>query len=336
MHASPRLRTIVEAAGLLLLRVTLFPFPPRWASLLGVGLGWLLFTVFRLQRSLTLENLAFAFGDTYTPRERLRIASRCYRHFGAVITEFLTLPRLPPGRLDDYIELDNREVLDAELQRGHGVLIATGHLGNWELMGSAIAAKGYAFSAYGGQQHNLLADAFLNAVRRRMGMAIVPKRTAMLGMVRALKGNRVLTILSDQHFSRNSHFVRFFGRPVSTAPGLGTLVRHCKTALVFAETHKTGRFRYRTRFIPLRVPTPSGDEELDLLRITQQFMDALEAAVRRHPEQYFWMHRRWRPPPTDEQLSATNRAFLAGDGPRALGGASPSRKAGGTPGKGVP
>jgi len=319
MHTSPRLRSVLEAAGIRLLQGRFYPLPLRWASALGSALGWFLFSVLRLERRRTLESLEMAFGETMGPTQRTRLAARCYRHFGAVIGEFLCQARLAGRPLDDLLVLENPEALDAALSQGKGVLLATGHQGNWELMGGAVAAKGYPFAAYVGRQHNPIADAFVNGLRRRVGIETVPKQAAMRGMLRALNGGRILTILSDQHFSRNRYFVNFFGRPVSIAPGLASLMLHTGAPAVFAETWRVGRFRYRTRFAPLPAPPPSGNEELDLLRIGQTFFDMLEDAVRRHPEQYFWMHRRWRTPPTPEQLSETNRAFLAGG----AGGAGP-------------
>ncbi len=314
MHTSPRLRSTVEAAGIFLLRGAVSLVPVRVASLLGATLGQLLFSVLRFRRRRTLANLALAFGEPEQPGERRRLAARCYRHFGAMIAEFLCEPRLAGRDLTPYLELENRARLDEALAAGKGALLVTGHwhLGNWELMGSAIAALGYPFAAYVGQQHNPFADAMVNAVRRRMGMETVPKQVALRGMFRALKGRRVLTIITDQHFSRNRHFVHFFGRPVSAAPGMAMLIRHTGVPVLFAETYKVGCFRYRTRFTPLELPPLSGDEELDVLRITQAFYDALEGAVRRHPAQYFWMHRRWRTPPGAADLSPTNAAFLAG------------------------
>lgn len=312
MHTSPRFRSTLEAAGILLLRALLYPVPPRLASLLGEGLGWSLFALFRLKRRQTLENLEKAFGDAYSPAERELLAKRCYRHIGAVILEFFIMSRLRGKNLDDYMVLDNPEVLAAALAKGRGLVMAVAHLGNWELIGSTVASKGYPITAYVGRQHNPFADAFINRMRRSMGMGTISKQVGMRGMLRTLKKKEILALLPDQHYSRNVHFVRFFGRLVSTAPGMGALARHTGADVVFAQSYKVGRFRYRVRFHPLDLPPPGSNEEYELLAASQQFMDLLEEAVRSHPEQYFWMHNRWRPPPPEEKLSETNRRFLEG------------------------
>ncbi|MEE8433815.1 MAG: lysophospholipid acyltransferase family protein [bacterium] len=327
------LRSLLESAALSMLRLTLFLLPRRGVFLLGRTVGWFMFHVLRLKRGITLSNLEQAFGTAYSPKQLKRIASRCFLHFGAVFAEFLVLPRLSGSDLDACFELENPEVLDDALGKGRGILITAGHLGNWELLGGVLARRGYPFTIYVGRQRNLKADALVNWIRWRMGIGTVPKGWgAMRSMLRVLKDNQVLGMLSDQHFSRNRHFVRFFGHLISAAPGLGSLSNRLKPELVFAETYQVAPFQYRTRFFPFQLSTPSGSEEYDLLDVTQKFMDLLEAAVRRHPEQYFWMHRSWRQPPAQSALSPVNREFLAGRPPPETPPSGPGSKPGPEPG----
>lgn len=305
------IRTLLEGSAIHLLRVALLPIPVRWVPLAGEALGWFLFSVARLKRRLTLENLEAAFGDQYTPPQRKKLALRCYRHFGGIITEFVAMLRLGKLGLIEAVTLENVEVLDAALKEGKGVMLVSGHLGNWELMSAGVAARGYPFAMYVGQQHNPFADRFINTIRSRYGAHTIPKRGGgMRGMMRALKNNHVLGLLSDQHFSRNRHFVHFFGKTVSVAPGPGALAVRSRPALLFGDSYKVGRLRYAVRFHRLPLPPQKVGEEWGLLEVSQSISDAVEAAVRRHPEQYFWMHRRWRPIPPDRQPSEINREFL--------------------------
>lgn len=315
MSPARKARLHLEAAGLHVMRGVLRLVPLRWCAVPGRLLGALLYHGLRYKRRLTLENLEAAFGADTTATERRRLASACYRHFGGVITEFLSLPRLRRDELAPRLTIENPEVLDEALAERRGVLLVMGHLGNWEFMGAAMAAGGYPFTAYVGAQHNTFADASINAIRQSSGMEIVPKQSAMRGMLRALKRGRIVAILPDQHYSGNKHIVRFFGRMVSAAPGPASLVRLSGAPLVFAETWRVGTLRYRTRLHALTVPASSGNAEMDLLHLSQVISDAVEGAVRRHPAQYFWMHRRWRNPPRPERLSEANRHFLAGTEP---------------------
>jgi KDO2-lipid IV(A) lauroyltransferase len=310
MRIRAQLRTVLEVASLQLIRLLLRLLPLRLVPLPGRLLGWFLFSVLRLERRQTLATLELAFGGEYAPAERERLAGQCYRHFGGVITEFLSLPRLSPRWMGAFITLVNPTLLDEERQAGRGVILVSGHLGNWELMAAAIAARGLPISLYVGQQHNRTADAIINGIRRRMGEGTIAKHSAMRG----LKANEIVGLLPDQHYSRNRHFIRFFGRPSSSPPGPATLALHTGARLVFGESVRVGAFRYVARFSRIAVPPPSGNEELDLLRVSQAIADAVEKGVRRHPDQYFWMHRRWRQLPGEETLTETNRAFLADPG----------------------
>lgn len=310
MQSNSRLRTVLEGSGIWLLRLLMWPVPLRWAWLSGEVLGLLLFDVLRLARKETLDNLETAFGDRYTVPERVRLARRCYIHFGGVITEFLAMPGLTHERVPRFITLENPEVLERELEGGKGVLLAIGHLGHWEMLGAGISARGLPLSAYVGAQHNPIADRFINSVREGYGMRTLGKDAPLRGMLRALKENHVLALLTDQHYHRLRHFVRFFGQPVSRPSGVATLHRHSGVAVVFADVYRVRRSHYHARFQRLDDTPRSGDSELDVLRFNQSFCDALQAAVERHPEQYFWMHRVWRNPPHPEQLSAVNRRFL--------------------------
>lgn len=311
MSKRPPIHTRLELLGVRLLALLLRPIPLRWVSLPGMVLGWLLFAVLRVYRRQTIENVAIAFGDRFPPVERVRVARDCYLHFGAVITEFLSLPRLAGGDLSGHVAVVNPHVLLEAHEEGHGVLLVSGHLGNWELIGPAVAALQRPISLYVGAQHNALVDDVINAIRSSVGVTTISKHAAMRGMIRALRRHEVMGMLPDQHYSRQRHFVRFFGRPVSAPPGAPTLLRHTGATLVFAECVRVGPFRYALTFRRLTTPEPGDDAELDLLRVQQRIIDALEAAVRRHPEQYFWMHRRFRKPPPDAKLSPANRAFLA-------------------------
>ena len=306
------IRIFLEIVFIHFIRLLLLPLPLSLVSLPGEALGQALFSVFRLQRRLTLENLNRAFGDEMDAAVRLKVAAKCYRHFGGVITEFITLARMSPAQVRSRVELENPQVLQAALDEGKGVLLIGGHMGNWELMSAAMVAAGIPYTMYVGRQKNPFADRFINAMRGAYGAGTVAKRGGMRGMIKALRGNQVLGLLSDQHFSRNRHFVRFFGLPVSVAPGPGALATHSRPPLVFAESWKVGRNRYHARFTRLELPEPSGNEEWDLLVVSQRISDAVEAAVRRHPEQYFWMHRRWREIPHDRQPTPVNRRFLEG------------------------
>jgi KDO2-lipid IV(A) lauroyltransferase len=306
------LRIRLEAAIVAALRGATALLPLRWVSVPGAGMGWALYAVLRLSRRTTLDNLAIAFGDRLGAPERERLARACYRFFGAVIWEFLNAPRIPRARIGEFITLENPEVVERALARGRGVVLVSGHLGHWELMAAGLAARGFPITMYVGGQGNALVDAAINAIRRALGSRTVG-RGATRGIFKALRAGGLVALLADQHESSRRQHVAFFGRPVSAVSGPFHMARRSGAALLFGACLREGRFRYRARFQELTPPPPSGDEQRDLLAVTQLLFTALEAVVRSHPEQYFWMHRRFRLV-TAAELTETNRAFLAAQG----------------------
>lgn len=307
-----RLRSRLEALAVFLLRGVTGLLPLRWVSVPGAAMGWVLFAVLRLARRTTLNNFATAFGNR-PDAERLRLAGACYRFFGAVLWEFLNLPRIPRDRLGEFITLADRDVLDRALAEGRGVVLVSGHLGNWELMAGTLAAEGYPVSMYVGGQSNALVDGVMNAVRRSLGSETIG-RGNLRGLLKALKARRIVALLADQHESTKRWYVRFFGQPVSAVSGPAQMLRRSGAVLVFGACLREGPFRYRTQFRALPVPPPAADEERDVLNVTQVLFDALESVVKDHPEQYFWLHRRFRPIPKTARLTESNRAFLAEQG----------------------
>lgn len=285
--------------------------PLGWVFLPGQGLGWAMFSLFRFRRRATLRNLEIAFGDAYSVAERRQLAARTYRFFGGVICEMLAMPRLSAEDLAQAVTLENPEVLQNALEEGHGAILVSGHLGNWEFMGAALSRAGMVLSMYVGAQKNPLVDGALNRIRQSHGTRTVGRGVAMRGLLRALREGRVVAMLADQHYSRKQHYVDFFGEPVSMVPGPASISMRVGAPLIFGECIRVGRFRYRVRFTAITRTQPSGDDERDLLALSQTISSTLETAIRAHPDQYFWMHRRWRPIPERVTLSETNKSFLA-------------------------
>ena len=303
------LRHGMEFTILGVLRLGGWFIPFSLLPVLGWALGAVMFDVFRLQRRLTLHNLTLAFGEQWTPQQRLRIARRCYGFFGGVIMEVLALPRLARRPLHRHVVLENPQVMDEALAQGQGVILVSGHFGNWEWMGGALSRSGYLLNMYVGRQHNPLADGVLNRLRQSLGTHTIAEGAAMRDMLKALKKNGIVAMLSDQHYSRKIHFIHFFGRRVSTVPGPATLALRTGAALVFGVAIRQGWLRYCVRLEAIAV-TPTDNPEYDILVVSQAISDRLEAVVRQYPEQYFWMHNRWKPNPPNWVFTPTNQAFL--------------------------
>jgi Kdo2-lipid IVA lauroyltransferase/acyltransferase len=280
--------------------------PPLWAARLGAGLGWLLFAVFRFRRRVVLSNLDAAYGSTLSPEEKRRITKRCFQHFGSMFVEMLggfPATRSAPPEFDS-------KLMDELLAQGKGVIVFTGHFGSWELFGAACAARGYPMTAYGGRLANAAVDSLVNSRRRELRIEVLLKSDSLRTMVKTLRSGRILGLVADQHESTKRYFVRFFGHPVSVSPGPYRLAALAKAPTVFGACIRQEGLRWKLITRPIAMPTPTGDDERDLLTYAQACFNELEAEVRAHPEQYLWMHHRFRPLVLDEYLSPGNRAFL--------------------------
>jgi Kdo2-lipid IVA lauroyltransferase/acyltransferase len=313
---NPSARDRLEATLLRWARRMLRVLPLTWASRAGAVFGWFLFRVTGFQRTRALHNLDVAFDKTFSPRERWAIARRCYQHFGSGVAEFLSESRFKPGEIRRHMTLVNPELLREALSQGKGVLLVTSHFGSWELLGPAVADAGFAFSVFTGGQRNLLVEDQINAIRTSMGMHGISREAGARALLRALKARHVVGLISDQHESTKRHYVSFFGQPVSVAPGPYALARHTGAPVLYGTTVRTGVFRYQATFEMVPGPDasvkPGPDEERDLLEFEQRLFAKLERDTRTYPDHYFWMHRRFRPIPTEVTLSPVNRAFLEG------------------------
>ena len=199
---------------------------------------------------------------------------------------------------------DGWPIVEGAMAQGRGLIFVTGHLGNWELAGSYVAARGVPLDVVARRMSNPLFDAYLRATRQRMGMAVVYDREAVRRTKRALEAGRAVAFLADQGVKHlASTFVPFFGRPAKTPRGPAVFALRWGVPLVFGAALRQPSGCYRFVFERVAVEE-TGDRERDVDRVVARYTEVLERWVRAAPEQYFWHHRRWRrqPPDTPPEL----------------------------------
>jgi KDO2-lipid IV(A) lauroyltransferase len=187
------------------------------------------------------------------------------------------------------------EAFEREAASGTGVVLLTGHLGNWELGGAAIAARGVPLDVVGKGMSNTLFQAELFSLRERLGMRVIEMGEASRLALRSLAAGRVVALLGDQSAHGGGVLVPFFGRPAVTArgPALFALRARAPVFVAFAVRDPGPSHRYTVTFEALTY-APSGDLERDVEALTASYTHVLEAAVTGAPQQYFWQHRRWK------------------------------------------
>ena len=284
-------------------RWVLSALPAPVALGLGDVLGWLMGVVLRMRRRVVDENLLQAFPDA-EPRWRRQVARSCYRH---LIRESIATFRMVDVTRDEVLASvtpDEQQLaaFKADMAKGKGVVVVTGHLGNWEMGGAWLAAGGLPLEAVVQVQRNRRFDEDLRNVRREVGLVTIPKQEAPRGVLRALRAGHAVALVADQNVTRGGIFVEFFGRLAATARGPAVFALRTGAPLWVgaAIRGKEGGTRYRICLEPIEF-SATGDAETDIRRLTEAYTAVLESWIRADADQYFWHHKRWktRPDPGD-------------------------------------
>jgi Kdo2-lipid IVA lauroyltransferase/acyltransferase len=271
---------------------------PRNSALFAGGLlGELVFRL-GIRVPVTTQNLTAAFPELSLPEIR-RIARRCYRHFGVLMAEFSRIPLLQPALARELVEVEGYEVLDEALRLGKGAVVVTGHLGNWELMGASGAVLGYPVNYVVTGQENELVEQMMDDLRRNAGVGIIKRREALKEVIKTLRANELVAIVSDQDAHEAGAFVPFFGRLASTPRGAAIFCQRTGAALIFGESYRQGVGPLKVIYEFLDQTGLPTDRDEGVQEIVRRYTARLESAVRRHPEQWFWMHRRWKTLPPE-------------------------------------
>jgi len=287
-----------------------------------------------IRRRVTLDNLARAFPDR-PEEERRAIARAAYANMARVVVDALRTLGAPPAQLLAEVQVDDFGPVDRALAGGKGLLVATAHLGSWELFGAAMAQRVPLHAVVRPLKGGL--NARLVEARERAGLKLIAARGALSGMVAALRSNQVVAMLVDQAIGgKHTLFVPFFGRPAAMTPALSmAALRTGAPTLLVVALREGGRLRFRVEG-PFEVPH-TGDRQRDLWTHAARVTSALEEVIRQAPEQWLWLHRRWKltPPPEDAlrlELLAMDaedqavRAQLVREG-RLFGGYAPRMEA---------
>jgi KDO2-lipid IV(A) lauroyltransferase len=265
----------------------------RRAGNIGARIGALGYKPLGIRRDVVEQQIAAAFPGLGERGVR-RIARGAYEHLGRASIEAAILPRLGRDAVLDLFEGSNFAVVDEAIRHRRGLILVTGHLGNWELAGAYIAARGVPIDAIARRMKNPLFDRYLTDTRSRIGMRVVHDADAVRQTPRALREGRAVAFLADQGvLGLASTFVPFFGRPAKTPRGPAVFALRLGVPIVFGTAVRQPSGKYRLIFEPVDVEH-TDDRDKDIDAIVARYTATLERWVRRYPEQYFWHHRRWK------------------------------------------
>ena len=277
------------------------------AARLGASLGGLGFRPLGIRRDVVESQLRASFPGM-DDREVLRISKASYAHLGRTAIETALLPSLGPRQILDLVEsISGWDVAEEAISAGRGIILVTGHLGNWELGGAYLAARGVKVGAIVRHMGNPLFDQYLNRTRAKLGVRVMYDDQAVRQAPRTLREGYLVAFLADQGvLGLASTFVPFFGRLAKTPKGPAVFALRMDVPIVFGGSIRQPDGRYRLGFERIEV-IRTGDRERDTDDIVARYTAALERWVRMAPEQYLWQHRRWRrqPPGTTPTAPAS-------------------------------
>jgi KDO2-lipid IV(A) lauroyltransferase len=272
--------------------------PRRAARAVGAGVGAAAYFLSGGLRRTGLRNLEAAFPEK-TAAEREQILRRLYRNLGWLLAEFCQMPGYTRENTAGFLRYDGLEHYLAARERGKGVLIVTGHLGAWELSSYYHSLMGYSMSIVIRRLDNARVDELVNAIRCLHGNRVLHKDDFARGLLGAMRQGETVGILMDTNMTPpQGVFVPFFDRMACTASGMARVARKTGAAvlpgfMVWEEAEQ----KYVLRFGEEIPVTDTGDDEADALVNTARFTAAIEAYVRQYPDQWLWVHRRWKTRP---------------------------------------
>jgi KDO2-lipid IV(A) lauroyltransferase len=284
--------------------------PMTMALRVADALAWLARNVDKRHRLVARENLKFAFPGRYSEAELDELVKKVYRHFCRMIVEIIYLGRkIRTGNWHEYLEYASPEqakICLSTLLCGKPVLLVTGHFGNWELSGYIQALLGFPGYAIARPLDNPHLEAWLRRWREERGQKIIAKKDEFDRIQDALKTGNFLATLGDQDAGAKGLFVNFFNRPASTHKAIALLaIEHKVPIMVIVCARIAEPIRYRLYVEEVIDPDEFATSPNAIRAITQRFTDALERLIRKHPEQYFWLHRRWKhQPPASKKKAA--------------------------------
>ena len=272
--------------------------PRPLARAAGILLAQIIYFVHIRLRPVGMRNLELAFPEK-SLRERRKILRGEFTSLGRQLAEVCLFPSYTKENLRSVVVYDGFENFEHAYQRGKGVLFLTGHLGGWELSAFSHSLAGYPLSIVMRSLDNPRVDGLIQSYRTMHGNKTMDKDDFVRGLLSAMRAGQTVGILMDTNMTPpQGVFVDFFGIPACTASGLAKIAMRTDAAVVpgFTVWDRTLR-KYRLRFDPAVELVRTGNEEADVVANTAKFTKVIEDYVRRYPDQWLWVHRRWKTRP---------------------------------------
>jgi Kdo2-lipid IVA lauroyltransferase/acyltransferase len=268
--------------------------PSKIGLFISGRIGVVAYLILQKYRKITLDNLHLALGEEKTKEELRRIARSVFENLGKNAFELVRSPRINSKNIDRLVEIENPEIAREAFAKGNGIIIITAHIGNWELMASTLRLKGYPGVTVGRRIYFDKYDKYLNRLRKIQDVDVIYRDESPRRILKVLKENRIVGIVADQDVdSVEGVFVSFFGKDAYTPAGPAALAKVSGASLIPTFIVRVDG-RHKLVFEEPIELVDTGDRQEDLIANTQKWSDVVESYIRQYPEQWVWMHRRWK------------------------------------------
>ncbi len=268
--------------------------PLKSAQRFGAAIGSAAYHLAGSRRRVALENLGHAFPEL-TEESRRRIAKGAFRNYGIALVELLWFPNLTDTLLRTLVTIRNPEVIAQGNAKGKGMIMLSGHFGNWELIALGAAyISGLPYSIIVQTQANKRIDEVINRHRCLFGNTVIPMGMSVRGIIKALNEGRVVAIAPDQSGPMEGAFVEFFGRSVATHQGPAAFALRSGAPLQMGIMVRKSDGTYDVTIEEIPSSDLAGPTEENIVELTRRHTAVLERWIRLHPDHWLWMHRRWK------------------------------------------
>lgn len=249
--------------------------------------------VFRYRRQTVLDNLKKVYGDNLPDKQSILLRD-IYRHFTYLWFEVIHSKKISMDNIDKHFNVHGFEIIDKMLEKNKGLILFSGHFGNFEWVTILFGLKGYFYNAIAKKQRNPYVNKFITENREHSGGRIIFTKKALKEGLKALKNNQLLMLVTDQDARKKGVFVDFMGIPSSTAAGTAVFTLRTKAPLIFVAMIRKSYAHFDVFFEEVKINENLKFSQEAIIEITQVHTKVLEKWVRRYPEQWFWMHKRWK------------------------------------------
>lgn len=273
--------------------------PRRIGIMIARRLAVLFYALSKRHRENTIRHLTLAFGKEKSRDEICDIARRVFTHFATAGVDAVRIPNFVKEGLDQYITTGNIQPIQQAIADGRGFIVLTGHFGNWELMGAWTARRGFPLRVVGRPSSNTRLDRLIVGIRNRAGYFNISRGKGTREIITALKKGYALGMLIDQDTRVKGVFVDFFNKKAHTPIGPVVLAKKFDIPIIPMFMYLKEDLTYQVECLPPIELVDTGDHEADIITNTQRCSDVYEQIIRQHPEQWVWMHRRWKKQPQE-------------------------------------